>query len=165
MRLPWLRRRKKTAPEIPLKAPIQLGPFGNGEMFFTPGPKERLIEKLIFEKAEEGARRHNIDRREFLASSMGMATSLWAVNMVLGCSSDKPAAAVSGGTGVAHFGGGMPGSASPASGVGGTVVGAPAGSGMPVGGNAVPAAGSGGMSTPWPWRCAPWPGRFRRHER
>jgi predicted TIM-barrel fold metal-dependent hydrolase len=102
-RLPWLRLRKKTAPELPLKAPIHLGPYSNGEVFFTPGPRERLIEQLIFEKAEAGARRHNIDRREFLASSMGMATSLWAVNMVMGCSGSDPLAA-SGSAGAANGG-------------------------------------------------------------
>ncbi len=84
--LPWLRRRRKTAPELPLKPPIHLSPFSNGEVFFQPGPAEAKIRRLILEKAEEGARRHGIDRREFLASSMGMATSLWAVNLVTGCS-------------------------------------------------------------------------------
>jgi hypothetical protein len=87
LKLPWLRRRKKTDAELPLKPPIHLSPFSNGEVFFTPGPAERRIRQLILEKAEAGAKRHGIDRREFLASSMGMATSLWAVNVVSGCGS------------------------------------------------------------------------------
>jgi uncharacterized protein len=84
-KLPWLRRRKKTEAELPFEPPIHLSAFSNGEVFFTPGPQERQIRQLILEKAEAGARRHGIDRREFMASSMGMATSLWAVNMVTGC--------------------------------------------------------------------------------
>jgi hypothetical protein len=87
-KLPWLRRRKKTDTELPLQPPIHLSAFSNGEVFFTPGPKERQIRQLILEKAEAGAKRHGVDRREFLASSMGMATSLWAVNMVTGCASN-----------------------------------------------------------------------------
>jgi hypothetical protein len=105
LKLPWLRRRRKTDVELPLKPPIHLSPFSNGEVFFTPGPAERRIRRLILEKAEAGAKRHGIDRREFLASSMGMATSLWAVNVVSGCSSS-----------VGGDGGGMP--ANPVSGAG-----------------------------------------------
>lgn len=85
-KLPWLRHAKKTDPELPFKPPIHLSPFSNGEVFFRPGPLEKRIHRLILEKSEEGAKRHGIDRREFLASSMGMATSLWAVNVVTACS-------------------------------------------------------------------------------
>lgn len=85
-KLPWLRHSKKTDPELPFKPPIHLSPFSNGEVFFRPGPLEKRIHRLILEKAEQGAKRHGIDRREFLASSMGMATSLWAVNVVTACS-------------------------------------------------------------------------------
>ena len=71
-RLPWLRRRKKTDAELPLKPPIVVSAFSNGEVFFTPGPAERRVRQLILETAERGAKRHGIDRREFLASAMGM---------------------------------------------------------------------------------------------
>jgi hypothetical protein len=54
-KLPWLRRRKKTEAELPLQPPIHLSAFSNGEVFFTPGAKERQIRKLILEKAEAGA--------------------------------------------------------------------------------------------------------------
>jgi uncharacterized protein len=144
LKLPWLRRRKKTEPELPLKSPLHMTPFSNGEVFFTPGPAERRIERLILQKAEEGARRHGIDRREFLASSMGMATSLWAVNMVAGCGSGSEASGGgSGGTSGGGSGGGvgnpLPGSGGQgAGGVGGV------GAGASGGGAGAPGGGQGG---------------------
>src|SRR5687767_13344866 len=82
----WLRNRKRTDPELPLKTPIHLGDRSNGEYFWEAGPQERLAEKLALERAEEGARRYNIDRREFLASAMGVATTLAMINAAQGCS-------------------------------------------------------------------------------
>ncbi|HEY6559770.1 MAG TPA: amidohydrolase family protein [Polyangiaceae bacterium] len=82
----WLRSRKRTDPELPLKTPIHLGDRSNGEYFWEASPQERLAEKLALEKAEEGARRYNIDRREFLASAMGVATTLAMMNAAQGCS-------------------------------------------------------------------------------
>lgn len=87
LKLNWVRKRKRSAPDLPCKPPIHLGPFSNGEVFCPRSPLADKVERLIMEKAEEGARRHNVDRREFLASSMGMATSLWALNVAAGCSS------------------------------------------------------------------------------
>jgi hypothetical protein len=87
-KLPWLRQRKGS-PEVPLKPPIQIGALSNGEVFRADTPDSDRTQRLILEKADEGARRLGIDRREFLASSMGMATSLWAINMVSGCGSDE----------------------------------------------------------------------------
>jgi hypothetical protein len=140
-RLPWLRRRKKTDAELPLKPPIHLSPFSNGEVFFTPGPAERRIRQLILEKAEAGARRHGIDRREFLASSMGMATSLWAVNVVSGCSSSPAGSS------------GMPGPPAAAGTGGGSMIGPvespPSGGFVPQGaggaGTSMPSEGMGGF--------------------
>jgi hypothetical protein len=85
--MPWLRQRKGS-PELPLKPPIELGAISNGEMFRPASPHSERVTRLILEKADEGARRLGIDRREFLASSMGMATTLWAINMVNGCGGD-----------------------------------------------------------------------------
>jgi predicted TIM-barrel fold metal-dependent hydrolase len=82
---PWLKRYKKTAPELPLEPPIMLGNRSNGEFFHEQTPRERKIRELILQKADDSARRLGIDRREFLASSMGMATSLAVLNMVDGC--------------------------------------------------------------------------------
>ena len=109
-RLPWLRRRKKTDAELPLKPPIVVSAFSNGEVFFTPGPGERRVRQLILETAERGAKRHGIDRREFLASAMGMATSLWAVNVVSGCAgADGARGALGGAGGIGGWAGGSPG--------------------------------------------------------
>ena len=91
-RLPWIHRQRRTDPEVPTKPPIQLGALSNGEIFRHDTPESRRVTELILKKAEEGARRLGIDRREFLASSMGMATSLWAMNLASGCGSDGAAA-------------------------------------------------------------------------
>jgi predicted TIM-barrel fold metal-dependent hydrolase len=140
-KMPWLRMRKKTDPELPLQPPIHLSPFSNGEVFFEPGPQEKLIRKLILEKAEEGARRHGIDRREFMASTMGMATSLWAVNLVTGCGSSDGGGAAGGSGGVGSGSGGAFG-AGGAGGGGGFATGGASGGGMQSTGG-IP-AGSGG---------------------
>ena len=87
-KLPWLRQRKGS-PEVPLKAPIQIGALSNGEVFRPNTPESARTHRLILEKADEGARRLGIDRREFLASSMGVATSLWAINVVSGCGNSE----------------------------------------------------------------------------
>jgi hypothetical protein len=143
--LPFLLRRRKTEPELPLKPPIHLSPFSNGEVFFTPGPRERLIRKLILEKADEGARRHGIDRREFLASSMGMATSLWAVNMVSGCGGERGAAGGGGGSGGGAGGIDTPPSAAGAPPFGGGPAGGSGAGGAPAGG--AMSGGAGGRVT------------------
>src|SRR5689334_20321444 len=84
--LPWIRNRKRSAPEIHGKPPLQIGALSNGEMFRSDTARSRMVERVILELAEKGARRLNLDRREFLASSMGMASSLWAMNMLSACS-------------------------------------------------------------------------------
>ena len=47
-------------------------------------------------KADELARRLGIERREFLASAMGMATTLWAINVLSGCESSDEGGSGSG---------------------------------------------------------------------
>jgi predicted TIM-barrel fold metal-dependent hydrolase len=81
-RLPWLRSRKKTDPEVPLRLPIACGP---------DSARTRLIRKLVNEKAEEVSRREGIDRREFMASACGMATTLYMINLVNGCADQHAA--------------------------------------------------------------------------
>jgi hypothetical protein len=66
-----------------------MGALSNGEIFRSSTAASDRAQRLILEKADEGARRLGIDRREFLASSMGMATSLWAINAVSGCAGDE----------------------------------------------------------------------------
>lgn len=86
-RVPWIRMRKKTAPELPLKPPIHLGNFSNGEFFHEQTPLERKIHHEILVRADEKARKLGMDRRDFLASAMGMATSLSVLNLAAGCNS------------------------------------------------------------------------------
>jgi predicted TIM-barrel fold metal-dependent hydrolase len=90
-RLPWLRKAKKTDPEAPLRLPIACGPVSNGEGWWPDSARKKLIRKLVLEKADEVSRREGIDRREFMASACGMATTLYMINMVNGCSNDKTA--------------------------------------------------------------------------
>jgi len=81
--------RKKTDPDLPFEPPLPLGSFSTGEYFHEQTPRERLIRRIILERADANARRLGMDRREFLASAMGMATSLSVLNAVNGCSTDE----------------------------------------------------------------------------
>lgn len=81
--------RKKTDPELPLEPPFWLGNQSNGEYFHFATKRERRIRKLILETADANARRVGMDRRDFLASAMGMCTSLWVFNYVAACSSNS----------------------------------------------------------------------------
>jgi len=88
-RIPWLRRLKKSELEAPLRLPMAVGPLTNGEGWWPDSPRKQLIRKLVIEKADEVSRREGIDRREFLASACGMATTLYMINVVNGCAGDK----------------------------------------------------------------------------
>jgi len=79
-RMKWLKR-KKTAPELPLEPPIRLGNMSNGEFFHESTPREQRIRAEILRQADDKARKLGMDRREFLASAMGMATSLSVLNL------------------------------------------------------------------------------------
>lgn len=111
-RLPWLRNRRRTDPELPIKPPLQLGALSNGEIFRADTPLSERARQLILDEAEAGARRLGIDRREFLASSMGMATSLWVLNLANGCAGNPGQAGAGAGGGSGR--GGRPGAADPA---------------------------------------------------
>ena len=86
LRFPWIRMQRKTDPELPVETPILLGNKSNGEFFWDQTPRERRMRAEILRRADEGARRLGIDRRDFLASALGMATSLAVVNLFSGCS-------------------------------------------------------------------------------
>lgn len=88
-RFPWLKARKKTDPELPYEPPIWFGNHSNGEYFHFATERDRKVRKLILEKASDNARKIGMDRRDFLASAMGMATSLWVLNAVSGCGKDE----------------------------------------------------------------------------
>jgi predicted TIM-barrel fold metal-dependent hydrolase len=66
-------------------SPIPTQVVSNEE--FIPRPQnaqQRQVEALIGALAEEKARKLGMDRRRFLASSLGMATAFWASNQVYG---------------------------------------------------------------------------------
>jgi uncharacterized protein len=136
----WLKSIRKSRPEPPLEPPFWFGNHSNGEYFHWQTPRERLIRRLILERAEQGARRHGIDRRQFLASSMGVATSLSVINWVAACSAKGSA-----GSGVSAAGSGADADAGVAA-HGGTHAGAGAAgaSGGSAGGAAGRAAGTSG---------------------
>jgi hypothetical protein len=87
--VPWLRLKKKADIELEERAPIPLESRSNGEYFHAQTAHEKRLHDAIIRRAEEGAKRLGIERRQFLAGSVGMATSLAVVN--LSCSSgDDP---------------------------------------------------------------------------
>src|ERR1043165_9847867 len=84
--LPWIHLRKKTDPDVPYDTPVALGNKSNGEFFHEQTPRERKLKKLVLETCDEKARYLGMDRREFIASTMGMATTLSVLNVASGCS-------------------------------------------------------------------------------
>jgi uncharacterized protein len=85
---PWLKMRKKTDPELPFEPPIWMKSSSNGEYFHFQTPYEKKLRKFTLEAIDANARKVGIDRRSFLASAMGMATTLWCIGYASGCSSD-----------------------------------------------------------------------------
>jgi predicted TIM-barrel fold metal-dependent hydrolase len=66
-------------------SPIPTQVVSNGE--FTPPPQtpqQKQVEARIKELADEAGKRHGMDRRQFLASSAGMAAAFMAMNDVFG---------------------------------------------------------------------------------
>jgi predicted TIM-barrel fold metal-dependent hydrolase len=84
LKLKWLKQ-KKTQPEVPYETPVWLGNLSNGEFFLPQGERERKMRDLILAKCDENARKKGMDRREFIASTMGMATTLSVLNFAAGC--------------------------------------------------------------------------------
>src|SRR5690349_12058161 len=114
-RVPWLRRLKKADLEAPLRLPMAVGPVTNGEAWWPDSPRKALIRKLVLEKAEEVSRREGIDRREFMASACGMATTLYMINAVNGCATSHGERASGSAAGSGSPDGGMAGAGNPAS--------------------------------------------------
>lgn len=81
----WLRRLKKTEPDIPYQPPFWFGDYSNGELYHEATPREHAMHKLILEKGETLARYHGMERREFMASGLGVALTLSVMNLVNGC--------------------------------------------------------------------------------
>ncbi|MFW6067813.1 MAG: hypothetical protein ACOC97_05690, partial [Myxococcota bacterium] len=87
-RFPWLKLlSRKSGPEPPTRPPIWLGDHSNGEYYHAQNARERQAQEIILRQAEFHARRYGMDRRDFLASSAGMALSLGVLNLV-GCGGD-----------------------------------------------------------------------------
>lgn len=82
--LKWTKR-KKTEAEVPYQPPVWLGDLSNGEYYLPQGEKERKMQELILQRCDENARKKGMDRREFIGSAMGMATTLSVLNMAAGC--------------------------------------------------------------------------------
>ena len=138
---PWLRLLRKTHAELPLEPPIWLGSISNGEYFREQTPRLRAMRKMILERADEGARRLGIDRRQFLASSVGMATTLSVFNQFgCGSSGSGPGASSGGSPGMGGSGSAGGGSEGGSSGEG------PGGSGSTNTGGSGGSGGSGGGS-------------------
>ncbi len=107
-KFPWLKLRKKTDPELPLEPPIWFGNHSNGEYYHPQTPREAFMREEILRRSEGEARRHGMDRRAFLASSMGMAASLAVINE-FGCNSNNTAPGAGGDAGPACGDGGLAG--------------------------------------------------------
>ena len=76
----WMRDRKKG-----VDSPVPTQVVSNEE--FIPRPqneKQQQVEALIGQMAEEKSRKLGLDRRLFMASTMGMATAFLASNKVYG---------------------------------------------------------------------------------
>ena len=84
-KLNWITGRKKTEAEVPYTPPVWLGNLSNGEFFLPQGDRERKVQELILNRCDEFARKVGMERREFIASTMGMATTLSVLNMASGC--------------------------------------------------------------------------------
>ena len=79
--------------------PINFGVRSNGEFYHEPDETDRAIEKVALQMAEVNAKRVGLDRRSFLATSAGLATTLSAINLVAGCGDDGGGTGGSGGDG------------------------------------------------------------------
>src|SRR5258707_384551 len=85
----WISMRKRSAIELQERPPLWTRDHSNGEYYHRQTDYERKLERLIMQKADENARKLNMPRRDFLASAMGMCTSLWCVNLASACSSNE----------------------------------------------------------------------------
>ncbi|MET0386485.1 MAG: hypothetical protein ABW321_11025 [Polyangiales bacterium] len=150
-RYPWVKYLKRSQPDLPYDSPIYLGNWTNGEFYHAQTPFERKVHEVILRTGDDNARRLGLDRREFMASAMGMVTAL---SVIQACAapegkSQGPARSGGGGGNPWGSGAGAPGSAGasgqglqpPAAGPGGAPATLP---GLPSAGS----AGGGGMPPP-----------------
>ncbi|MEO2166572.1 MAG: amidohydrolase family protein, partial [bacterium] len=83
--LPWLSDRRKTDVEVPIETPLNFGNKSNGEFFLDQTPQDAKIRSHILQNSGSQAARLGMERREFLASTAGMAATLYALNLAAGC--------------------------------------------------------------------------------
>ncbi|HMJ13636.1 MAG TPA: amidohydrolase family protein [Polyangiaceae bacterium] len=83
-KFPWLKMLKRTDPELPFEPPIWMKDKSNGEYYHFQTEHERKMRQFVLETADANARKLGVDRRAFMTSAMGMATTLWCV----ACSDD-----------------------------------------------------------------------------
>src|ERR1043165_980839 len=75
----------KPAETDPFAGPVPTRMISNGEyMPFPQTEKQKHVEARVKELADKAAKKLGITRREFLASSCGMAASFLAINQVYG---------------------------------------------------------------------------------
>src|SRR5256885_4087274 len=82
---PWFLKTRRTEVEQPIEPPLCLGSHSNGEYFHQETARDRQLRRLILEQADRNARRVGMDRRHFLTTAMGMATSLAVIDSMSGC--------------------------------------------------------------------------------
>ncbi|HTU57406.1 MAG TPA: hypothetical protein VMF89_03215, partial [Polyangiales bacterium] len=75
-RYPWVKYLKRSQQELPYDSPIYLGNWSNGEFFHEQTSFERKVREEILRVADDKSRKLNLERREFMASAMGMVTAL-----------------------------------------------------------------------------------------
>jgi len=76
---------KSRPDDLKPQLPLNLGVRSNGEFLQIPDARDRLVEQLVLERADANARHTGMDRRAFLASWAGMATTLAVIHLVSGC--------------------------------------------------------------------------------
>ena len=81
----WITKRKRSEPEADYETPVWLGNKSNGEFFHHQTERERKMRDEILRRCDDNARKLGMDRREFMATSMGMLTTLSVFNMAAGC--------------------------------------------------------------------------------
>ncbi|HIA00970.1 MAG TPA: hypothetical protein EYN66_03535, partial [Myxococcales bacterium] len=77
----WLRFKRKSDLATQERPPIPLETRSNGEYFHTQTAHEKRLFEAIIRRADEGSKQLGIERRRFLAESVGMAASLSIVNL------------------------------------------------------------------------------------
>jgi len=84
-RLPWNLLQKRSAKEPEIETPFWFRSWSNGEKFYPQRKRNAKLRELTIQRSIDNARKLGIDRRDFMTSTMGMATALWTMKLA-GCS-------------------------------------------------------------------------------